>query len=142
MKRVKWIVLAAIVAANVMVTPVYAQERKHEGAPQEQRGRFPRHPRAMRNDDFTIMLDIVKKASFDDNKTNIIQVACFGSHFSSKQCAQLLSLFSFDDNKLEALEFLAPRLVEIEDMDKIIKNITFSTNKDEAIEILSRRKRK
>ncbi len=143
MKRVKWILFVAIFTAYVLDTPVHAQ--KVERAPKELRKRFHQYPHhqqyAMDKGDFSTMFDIVKKASFAEGKINLIQVACFESYFSSKQCAQLLSLISFDDDKLKALEILVPRLVEMEDMDKIIKNFTFSEGKDKAVKILSKRKR-
>jgi hypothetical protein len=87
------------------------------------------------------VLDVVKKASFDDRKIDVMRVACIGSYFSSEQCARLLSLLSFDDNKVKALEVIAPRLVESDNAEDILKKFSFSSSKDKAVGILLRRQK-
>ena len=95
-------------------------------------------PRAMHRKDFNMMCDIVKDASFSDKKIGVLKVACISSYFNSKQCAKLLALFSFDNDKLEALKVLAPRIVDVNPKE-ILKQFTFSSNKDKALDILSER---
>lgn len=96
----------------------------------------------MRKNDFKTLCEIVKKASFPDRQKDVVTVACMGSYFSSKQCETLLSLFSFQDSKLAVLEILSPRLLEQEELAGILKQFSFSSSKDEAIEILTRSNRK
>jgi hypothetical protein len=109
----------------------------------EKRERKPRRKpvnlRAMRDNDFSLVYKVVKNASFDDKKIDIIRVACIGNCFSSKQCARLLSLLSFDDNKIEALEIIAPRMIENEYYNKILKQFSFSSNREKAMKILMKR---
>jgi hypothetical protein len=93
----------------------------------------------MRDKDFSMMYKIVKKASFNDNRIDIIRVAAIGSYFSSKQCAELLSLISFNDDKLKALEVMAPRIVDDKDLDRILKQFSFNRDKDKAMKILMKR---
>ena len=95
-------------------------------------------PRAMHRKDFKMMCEVVKDASFSDKKIGVIKVACISSYFDSKQCAKLLALFSFENDKLEALKVLAPRIVNFNPKE-ILKQFTFSSNKDEALEIISER---
>lgn len=143
MKNSKNIMLIALMALMLipMSQQAQAQERKQE-ARIEKRERKPQRkpvqPRAMRDNDFSLVYKVVKNASFDKNKIEIIQVACIGNSFSSKQCARLLSLLSFDDNRIEALEIIAPRMIENEYYNKIIKQFSFSSNRKKA-EILMRR---
>ena len=85
-----------------------------------------------------MMCEVVEEASFGDKKIGVIKVACISSYFDSKQCAKLLALFSFENNKLEALKVLAPRIVDFNPKE-ILKHFTFSSNKDEALEIISER---
>ena len=147
MKNMKPLMIVAIVALNIICLPASAagQDRKPkeqiEYRDRKQMDKRHRHPRAMRDKDFEMMAGIVKDASFDDKKIDVIRVACIGSHFSSRQCAQLLSLLSFESNKMKALEVIAPRLVDMENADKIVKEFSFSSNKDKAVSILKRRKR-
>ena len=96
----------------------------------------------MRKDDFKTLCEIVEKTSFADRQKDIVTVACMGSYFSSKQCETLLSLFSFQDSKLAVLEILSPRLLEQEELAGILKQFSFSSSKDKAIEILTRSNRK
>ena len=143
MKNMKRIMLIAFVALMMIPMPQQAVAKERIKVQVEKRDKRPqRKPvmlRAMRNDDFSMVYKIVKNTSFDKNKIDIIRVACIGSNFSSRQCAKLLSLLSFDDNKLDALKVMAPRLVDVEDYDKIIKQFSFSSNREKAMKILSRR---
>jgi hypothetical protein len=95
-------------------------------------------PKAMHRKDFKMMCKVVDDASFGDKKIGVIKVACISSYFDSKQCAKLLALLSFENDKLEALKVLAPRIVDFNPKE-ILKQFTFSSNKDEALEILSER---
>lgn len=91
----------------------------------------------MSDENFAILTRIVKKTSFDENKTDILRVACMGNRFTCEQCASLLSHFSFDDKRLVALKILVPCLVNKENLSGIIKKFTFSSGKDKALELLS-----
>ena len=95
--------------------------------------------RAMRDNDFSMVYRVVKNTSFDKNKIDIIRVACIGSNFSSNQCAKLLSLLSFDDNKLEALEVMAQNIVDDRDYNKIMKQFSFKSSREKAAKILMKR---
>jgi len=147
MKNLKSLMIVAIVALTVFCLPASAGEpdkkpkEKMEYRDKKQKGKRHVHPRAMRDKDFEMMVDIVKNTSFNDKKIDVIRVACIGSYFSSRQCAQLLSLLSFDDDKVKALEVIAPRMVDMENADKIIKKFSFSSSKDKAVSILQHRKR-
>ena len=135
-------VLQARVMVVVMVSlpqESQAQERRPKAQIEKREKKEQRNrERAMRDKDFSMMYKIVKKYSFDDKKIDIIRVASIGSYFSSRQCAELLSLISFNDNRLEALEVMAPRIVDDKDFDRIMKQFSLSY-KDKVARILSRR---
>lgn len=148
MRNLKPLMIVAFVALTVFCLPASAAaapdkkpKEKIEYRDKKQKDKRHRHPHAMRDKDFEMMAGIVKNASFGDRKIDVIRVACIGSYFSSRQCAQLLSLLSFDNDKVKALEVIAPRLVDMENADKIIKEFSFSSNKDKAASILKRRNR-
>ena len=105
-------------------------EHKHR---KEIRGKF--RPKAMQDEDFNMMCKVVIDADFSDEMIGVIKVACISSYFTSQQCAQLLSMFSFEDDKLKALKVLRPRMLDI-DAKPILKQFSFSDTKDKAIEIL------
>ena len=147
MKNLKHLMIFSIVALSIFCLPASAAgqdkkpKEKMEYRDKKPKGKRGAHPHAMRDKDFNMMVDIVKKASFEDKKIDVIRVACIGSYFSSRQCARLVSLLSFDDNKVKALEVIAPRLVDMNNADDIVKKFSFSSSKDKAVSILQRRKR-
>ena len=115
-----------------MMASVQRQEMEHH---HRKEMRHEHRPRVMHNKDFKMMCEVVDDASFHEKKIGIIKVACISSYFNSKQCAKLLSMIPFDDAKLKALKVLAPRMIG-RDVTDIVKQFSFSSNKDKALEIL------
>ena len=128
--------IIALVMLFTLAMPMMASEQNPqvEHRPKKEM-RYERRPRAMHNKDFKMMCEVVDDASFNEKKIGVIKVACISSYFNSKQCAKLLSLISFDDAKLKALKVLAPRMID-RDVTDIVKQFSFSSNKDKALEIL------
>ena len=133
MKKKSVITMLVILALGM---PMTASGQRHEvehHQRKEMKDKF--RPKAMQDEDFSMMCKVVEDASFSDKMIGVIKVACISSYFTSKQCAQLLSMFSFENDKLKALKVLHPRMLDI-DAKPILKQFTFSDNKDKAIEIL------
>ena len=130
----------AILVIMALGMPLVASEQNPqvEHRPKKEMG-YERRPRAMHRKDFKMMCEVVDDASFHEKKIGVIKVACISSYFNSKQCAKLLSKISFDDAKLKALKVLAPRLIidtDVTEVTDIVKQFSFSSNKDKALEIL------
>ena len=126
----------AILILFALVMPMMASEQRQEMEHHHRKEmRYERRPRAMHNKDFKMMCEVVDDASFHEKKIGVIKVACISSYFNSKQCAKLLSMIPFDDAKLKALKVLAPRMIG-RDVTDIVKQFSFSSNKDKALEIL------
>ena len=102
------------------------------------RDRELRDVKAMRGADFKKFYKYVKETSFDKNRLQLVEIAAFGSYFSSEQCYKLLSLFSFDDNKLAAIKIMEPRMIDSRYNEKILKLFSFSSNREKAAAILLR----
>lgn len=142
MKNLKNFMLIAIIAFLIIPMQSAAQKNRPNVKMEIQYNKPQRKPvqlRAMRENDFSLVYKIVKNTSFDKNKIDIIRVACIGSNFSSRQCARLLSLLSFEDNKIKALEIIAPKLIDLDNYNKILREISFSSNRNKAEKILMRR---
>ena len=133
--------IIALVMLFTLAMPIMASEQNPqvEHRPKKEM-RHERSPRAMHRKDFKMMCEVVDDASFHEKKIGVIKVACISSYFNSKQCAKLLSMISFDDAKLNALKVLAPRIID-KDVTEIVKQFSFSSSKDKALEILSKNKR-
>ena len=130
----------ALIVLFALALPVIASEQRQEMEHHHRKEmRYERRPRAMHNKDFKMMCEVIDDASFHEKKIGIIKVACISSYFNSRQCAKLLSKISFDDAKLKALKVLAPRLIidtDVTEVTEIVKQFSFSSNKDKALEIL------
>ena len=130
----------ALVMLFTLAIPMMASVQRHEVEHQHRKEmRHEHRPRVMHNKDFKMMCEVVDDASFHEKKIGVIKVACISSYFNSKQCAKLLSKISFDDAKLKALKVLAPRLIidtDVTEVTDIVKQFSFSSNKDKALEIL------
>ena len=126
----------ALIVLFALALPMMASEQNPqvEHRPKKEM-RYERRPRAMHNKDFKMMCEVVDDASFHEKKIGVIKVACISSYFNSKQCAKLLSKIPFDDAKLKALKVLAPRMIG-RDVTDFVKQFSFSSNKDKALEIL------
>lgn len=88
------------------------------------------------DESFTILYNKVRDASFDDNRFDLIQVACLGCWFSCSQVAGLLKLFSFSDAKFKALGILAHRITDPQNAVDIYQVFDFSSERDKAAEIM------
>ena len=95
---------------------------------------------AMDRSDFKLLCSLLKKESFDKDCVKMIRVACIGNYFTSRQCADMLSLLSFDSNRLEALEYIAPRVIDKHACDVILKEFSFISNREKAEALLMERK--
>ena len=128
--------IIALVMLFTLAMPMMASEQNPqvEHRPKKEM-RHEHRPRAMHNKDFKMMCEVIDDASFHEKKIGVIKVACISSYFNSMKCAKLLSMISFDDAKLKALKVLAPRMID-RDVTDIVKQFSFSSNKDKALEIL------
>lgn len=123
-----------VIFALGMPLVVSGQSQRTEHRPKkEMRDEF--RPKAMQGKDFKMMCEVVNDASFTERKIGVIKVACISSYFTSKQCAKLLSMLSFDTAKLEALKVLSPRVLNI-DARVIQEQFSFSSSKKEAMKIM------
>lgn len=85
---------------------------------------------------FSILYNKVKKASFDDNKFDLIEVASLGCYYSCSQAVRLMKIFTFDDERLKALSMMAPHIVDPQNATDIYKLFCFDSDKEKAGEIM------
>ena len=85
---------------------------------------------------FSKLYNKVKKASFDDNKFDLIEVASLGCYYSCAQVVRIMKIFPFDDEQLKALKMMAPHIVDLQNTGLIYKVFSFNSEKDKAEEII------
>ena len=86
---------------------------------------------------FSKLYNKVKKASFDDNKFDLIEVASLGCYYSCAQVVRIMKIFSFDDEQLKALKMMAPHIVDLQNTGLIYQLFSFDSEKQKVGEILS-----
>lgn len=95
-----------------------------------------RYGYSLSNQSFSILYNKVKKASFDDNKFDLIEVASLGCYYSCSQAVRLMKIFTFDDERLKALSMMAPHIVDPQNATDIYKLFSFDSDKEKAGEIM------
>ena len=85
---------------------------------------------------FSKLYNKVKKASFDDNKFDLIEVASLGCYYSCAQVVRIMKIFSFDDSKMKVLSMMAPRIVDLQNATDIYQQFNFESEKQKVREIL------
>ena len=86
---------------------------------------------------FSKLYNKVKKASFDDNKFDLIEVASLGCYYSCAQVVRIMKIFPLDDEQLKALRMMAPHIVDLQNTGLIYKIFSFDSEKQKVGEILS-----
>ena len=105
------------------------QQRRHKEQP-------VRHHHTMSEKDFQFLYKTFKKKSFDKDRLEILRVGVLDNYFTCRQCARLMSLYKFDDDKLKILRIMAGHLVDMNNHNDILKQFDFDSNRRKALDIL------
>lgn len=89
------------------------------------------------DDAFNVLYGKVQKASFADNKLDLLEVACLGCNFSCAQTARIIKLLSFSSDQLKALSLMAPYIVDPQNAIDIYNVFSFESDKQKAAEIIN-----
>lgn len=116
-------------------TEVAIKQRRPHPERSMQRGHI------MNDRDFQYLYKTIKKKSFAKDRLELLSVGVLDNYFSCRQCAKIMSLYSFDDDKLEVLDIMADHIVDVENADTILKSFKFDSNQRKAANLLGFRKR-
>lgn len=97
---------------------------------------YPHRLPRMSDAEFDSFYRKVKAESFSDDQREMIRVLSKSKRLTCRQCAQLLTFFSFEDEKMVAFRWFAPHLVDKENYREIQKQFDFSFNRDEVKKVL------
>lgn len=86
---------------------------------------------------FERLTTMVNSQTFDDDKFLVIEAASLGGYFTCGQAATLMSCFQWGDKKLRVLEYVAPHLADIRDIEMIFNQFTFDSEKEQAWRIIT-----
>ena len=85
--------------------------------------------RVMNDQLFQTFYKEMKNEPFKDDRMKLLNAALAGSDFTSAQCLQLTKLYTFDDDRMEIMKIMYPRIVDKEAFFTVINTLTFSSNK-------------
>ena len=86
--------------------------------------------RVMNDQLFQTFYKEMKNEPFKDDRMKLLNAALAGSDFTSAQCLQLTKLYTFDDDRMEIMKIMYPRIVDKEDFFTVINTLTFSSSKE------------
>ena len=86
--------------------------------------------RVMNDQLFQTFYKEMKNEPFKDDRMKLLNAALAGSDFTSAQCLQLTKLYTFDDDRMEIMKIMYPRIVDKEAFCTVINTLTFSSSKE------------
>ena len=86
--------------------------------------------RVMNDQLFQTFYKEMKNEPFKDDRMKLLNAALAGSDFTSAQCLQLTTLYTFDDDRMEIMKIMYPRIVDKEAFFTVINTLTFSSSKE------------
>ena len=86
--------------------------------------------RVMNDQLFQTFYKEMKNEPFKDDRMKLLNAALAGSAFTSAQCLQLTKLYTFDDDRMEIMKIMYPRIVDKEAFFTVINTLTFSSSKE------------
>ena len=86
--------------------------------------------RVMNDQLFQTFYKEMKNEPFKDDRMKLLNAALAGSDFTSAQCLQLTKLYTFDDDRMEIMKIMYPRIVDKEAFFTEINTLTFSSSKE------------
>lgn len=111
--------------------PTYPSNPRYPSYPQD-----PRYEDERDRESFEDFLRAIADKHFTKDKIRFIRDAARRNVFTVAQTARILGLFTWDSEKLEVLEALAPRLRDGYNAYKLVDLFTFSDNQEKARHIL------
>lgn len=104
--------------------------------PQHQHRPNRHYSDVMNENDFQYLYNKIKGKAFDDDKLELLSVGVLSNQFTCRQCVKIMSIFTFDDEKLKTLNIIASHIADKENGETILDSFTFSTNRDKAKEMI------
>lgn len=103
----------------------------------------PNHPdqhrpghKPMQPQDFENFYKKVKNKAFKDDQMELLSVGVVNGYFTCQQTARLMSIFTWDDEKMKVLRMVSDRIVDRENGKEIVKTLDSLFKQDDAKKIL------
>lgn len=115
-------------------------DRDHDSPIRDPRTTFPRNdnitPKPIADDTFNAFIETIRRESFDDSRMTIAKSSIDQNYFTSAQARQLVTLFSFENNKVEIAKYMYGKTLDRKNYFVIYNAFTFSKSKEELAEYI------
>jgi hypothetical protein len=108
------------------------------GYPNNYPNQYPSNNRQISDYDFGMLKQYVRKESFDDRRINIAKQAAGNNNFSIAQIRDIMSIFSFDEGKLDIAKYFYNRTVDRNNYYQLTDALSFSDSKDKLLQFIRR----
>lgn len=89
-------------------------------------------PRIITDRDFSLLINSVSNEPNKERKFEVLRNGVYNRSFTCAQGQRVMSLFSFDDDKLRAFDIIAPNIVDWENQHLILDNFKFISSRENA----------
>lgn len=115
-------------------------DSNHDSPVRDPRTVFPRNdnavPKPIADDTFNAFIETIRRESFDDSRMTIAKSIIDQNYFTSAQVRQLVTLFSFENNKVEIAKYMYGKTLDRKNYFVIYNAFTFSKSKEELAEYI------
>ena len=120
--------------------PVYAKQPDNNGGSQPALAQGGSNPSAgihlnlpphISDDDFARLKATITATQYETKKLDTLKLLVANDQFSTTQVSELMSLFSFESNKVEVAKLLYDKTVDKQNYDQLSANLNFDTSKEE-----------
>lgn len=98
---------------------------------------MPQMSWAVSDQNFQALMAVITNQTFASNQLPMVQAAGLCGWFTCAQCAQLMGIFDFDDNRLKVVRYLAPHIIDPIRCQPIMDMLNFDSDRHQAWLILS-----
>ena len=96
----------------------------------------PVYVKGMHPEDFRHFYERVKSRPFKDDQIEMMRTVARNNSLNCAQCASLMALYTFDDDKMKVLRIFASNIADPENYEAILDIIDSLFKKDDAKKIL------
>lgn len=84
----------------------------------------------MNRETFETFYRSVKGKPFDSDRTELIETVLINSDFTSAQCRRLMDAYTFDNDRIKAMQLMYPRISDKEGFFVVTEGLTFQSDKE------------
>lgn len=116
---------------------VYPPNEPGYDRPRPPHNNHVRPGRIINDSDFQQLYNKVKSKPFKDDQLELLAIGVANRYFSCQQSIKLMSIYTFDDDKLKVLDIVAPRIADPENYEDIVRSLSFLSSQDKVRKMFS-----